>query len=334
MANPFFFAVLISGCFFSFTPVVAKWFLLEGIGILPFCIFYVAFRVLLQLPFVLKGQRLRIPRNIIPALFFFGCVGAGLRIGEITGISEGLPIAVVSILLYSHPIWTVLTARVLNKERFSSSSLLKIGIASLGIFLVSGFGFGAETSDLPKYLGPLGAAFLMALWICLSKSVQTKGCDLFTMAFYYDFFSLLVLVGVAITQFELGMAPLSESLQWLLVPRHFWAMVLYAALLGVFPNYLFYYGARNLSSITTSLVLLLDPLMTAAMASVMWGEFIPLHFVAGALLILATNIPPSFVQGFYRRFRERAFFRYSFPKSTGYVALPLEPPLKEFKQSA
>lgn len=121
--------VLFSALIFGLVHPGSKLILGHGIDLLSFCILYVGIRLLVQVPIVIKNKQYRLTSGKQAlTLLAIGLVGAALQTTEFMGIADGLPVPVVTFLVYTHPIWTLLLGAAINKDKISRSSILKIGL--------------------------------------------------------------------------------------------------------------------------------------------------------------------------------------------------------------
>jgi len=286
-------AIFVAGILFGLIHPGAKWITSTGIGLLPFCLFYVLLRILLQLPVVLATGKIKIEsRSQLKFLVSMGIVGGVLRITEFAGIVEGVPVSLVSFLIFLHPAWTVLFSRWLNQEPITHDKVIRVFIALLGLLLLSGDHWANLTSVLSLW-GPIAAGMMISLWICLSSSAPRHHCSVVSISFYYDLFSFIALAIVCLA--GLSAREFSTSVQWFLKPAHFLNVTVFAALTGLIPNYLFYFGARQTSAITAALLILFEPIVSSVIAWYAWQDPITPTFIAGAACILLINVPTSVV---------------------------------------
>jgi drug/metabolite transporter (DMT)-like permease len=273
---------------FGFVHAGSKLILETGIALLPFCLLYSGIRLLAQLPVVIaKGSYWAHSRMHFFLLALLGLIGAFLQLAEFKGISEGLPVNVVTFLLYSYPVWSLVLSVVVNKESLTIESLVKVILSVAGIFLI----LGSQMQDFKfdrTLLYPLGASVLMALWVSLSNLAKKKGLSTWSISFYYDLFSFLVLLLLTIS--KTNSAEMTHLQHWLSNSTNAIYIVLYSVLFGVIPNLLFYQASQKLSALTLSLLLMLEPVISSSLSSVIWSEKMSETFLFGAVLILVSQI--------------------------------------------
>jgi drug/metabolite transporter (DMT)-like permease len=283
-------AVFISSLLMGVTHPWAKRFLLDGTDLLPFTFLYVAVRVIAQLPFTFTLGGFKLPnRSQVFWLLGFGLVGGFLRIFELIGISKGVPVAMVTFLVYSHPIWTILLARVFYNQKTDRTGFVKLALAVTGVVFIAGLSPLDVSTSSRGLIAPICAGFLVAIWIVLSREIQKRGCTVPTISICYDLISLCVVAVVALPEV------LSNGvyLPWAGEPSRWFELVLFGFISGVIPNFLFYYGAKSLPPTVPALLLLFDPVFSAVLAAMFWNDKITSLFLAGACLIMLTNLPDA-----------------------------------------
>lgn len=283
--------LLIAGLLFGLVHPGCKWITSSGLDLLPFCLIFVSARVLFQLPVVLKSGIKVSGWNQWKFLIALGLVGAGLRITEFLGIVEGLPVSLVSFLIYLHPVWTIFFSRWLNREPVDGLKFFKIGAALIGTALLCDLSSVHKLENVFLLWSPIAAGMLIALWICLSGRVQREGTSVVTIAFYYDLFTLIPLV--ALSAIKMDAAQWTQTATWLSDPGHLVTMSIYTMLTGVLPNYAFYFGLVRSTAMAAALLMLFEPIASTLIAVGVWNEPISNSFYWGAILVLMINLPDA-----------------------------------------
>lgn len=280
---------ILSVLLFGFVHPGSKIILGTNISLLHFCLLYSGFRLLTQIPIVLVKKHYLIPSKIhLLLLVGMGLIGAALQLTEFKGITDGLPVSVVTFLLYSYPLWTVLLSWLINGESITSESIIKVVLSIIGMIFI----LKSQLQDFKfdsALVFPIIASVLMALWICLSNLSKKKGCSSWSISFYYDLFAFLTLINL--TYFNEGFTFVSSVKTWMLHDYNSLLILGYAVILGVAPNLLFYKASQNLSAMAASLLLLFEPVISTLTSALIWNETITVSFMIGAALLLVSNIP-------------------------------------------
>ena len=282
--------VLVAAILFGFVHPGSKLLLGDGIDLLSFCLLYIGIRLVAQIPVVIRTKSYKIEsRNQLYVFLAIGVVGACLQMTEFMGIAKGLPVPLVTFLVYTHPVWAMLASRFINGERLTINSGIKIGLGLVGAALISFPHFQYGSFPLTSMIAPIFAGMMIALWVSLSSKAKSLGATSLSISFYYDLFAL-----VSLCLFKLGTeqtASFAETLAWVSEPSHFAKMAFYSIFLGLLPHLLFYRGAGLTSALSASLILLLEPVIASGTSFFVWKEPISHFFLVGACFVLAAGSP-------------------------------------------
>lgn len=291
--------LLIAGLLFGLIHPGCKWITSSGLPLLPFCLLFVTARVLFQLPVAWRRGGLKVTsRSQWKMLIALGLVGAALRITEFMGIVEGLPVSLVSFLIYLHPVWTIFFSRWLNGEAIDALKVFKIGAALVGTSLLCNLSSVNELDHFLQMWSPIAAGMLIALWICLSARARAEGSSIVTTSFYYDLFTLVPLI--LLCGIELDASQWTATAQWLGNPTNVLNIAVFSILTGVLPNYSFYYGLTRSTAIAAALLMLFEPIASTLIAVGVWNEAISPSFYWGAILVLLINLPDALLLKAFR----------------------------------
>lgn len=300
-------SIWLSTLLYGFVQPGSKWLMQDGLGVLPFCLLYVGIRLLIQFPFVFKTGAYRIQNFAhFRLLLAFGIVGAFVQLAEFMGIAAGLPVPLVSFLVYSHPVWTLVLAVIINQEPFPKSGFIKIVIATAGIALLTEIGLEDLGSRWELLLWPLSGGFLLAFWICLSSLGGKRNYSPQGISFYYDLFSFILLFLMTLAPpnlfpsllFLSGPADsLKQVQEFFTHPLYGMEMILFSVLIGLLPNYLFYSAASSVPAFQSGLILLLQPVIASLVSWIIWKDKLSSLFILGAVLILVTSLPVEAIRG-------------------------------------
>jgi drug/metabolite transporter (DMT)-like permease len=198
----------------------------------------------------------------------------------------------VVLLFYLMPLWSLLLARVILKERLTGGAIARVAVALVGAALVlsreqAGADGATAPALLPDVLALLGG-FAFALNNVMLKRAAARPDEGRALAM---FLGGVVVAGVTAavlsTDGAAGVAWPVASTAWLLP-----ALVL--ALVFLVSNLCLQYGAARLPAAVTAVVMPCEVLF-AALTSVWWGGS-TLHpaVLAGGALILAATLASVF----------------------------------------
>jgi drug/metabolite transporter (DMT)-like permease len=194
----------------------------------------------------------------------------------------------VVLLFYLMPLWSLLLARVLLKERLTRSSVARVAMALAGAVLVLSHGEpstgtgGNRVAVLPDVLALLGGfAFALNNVMLRREAAQAEEGRALAM-----FLGGAVVAGVTATALSLGG---TAGVSWP-VGLNTWLLPgLALALAFMASNLCLQYGAARLSAAVTAVVMPCEVLF-ASLTAVWWGGA-TLHvtvLVGGALILAAT----------------------------------------------
>ena len=218
-----------------------------------------------------------------PQLWMLGLVAGLTNIGFNWAVTVGDVVRVV-LLFYLMPAWSVLVAWLILKERPTSGSLLRLGLAMAGVLVV------LKSPDSPWPV-PQGAADWLAIAggfsFAVSNSLLRKCGNTPSGA------RMLAMFGgsglLAVVAAVLGM-------QWQVVPAPSLQAAGIPVLLGltmafVVSNAALQYGAARLAAGTTAIVMLTEILFASVSSAALGAaEFTPRILLGGGLIVLAAAL--------------------------------------------
>ena len=171
------FGIYFAALLFGMVHPGSKLLLESGLDLSSFCLLYIGFRFLFQgLLLWRAGTQPHITRGAWGWLLALGGVGASLQIAEFFGISKGLPVPIVTFLVYTHPVWSLGLNRIFNQEKITLRSLLLLGTGLAGIGLVVGSALMTPVGELGwPIVSSLAAGLLIALWVSFAHRARLEG---------------------------------------------------------------------------------------------------------------------------------------------------------------
>lgn len=119
--------------------------------------------MLLALCAILSGERIRVPRRLMPRILLASCTNVLAWMGLSTLSMKWLSVSEGALLVYTMPIWSMLLAWPLLGRRPSRTVLLSVVLGVLGLaVLVAGRGLAFDAGKLTGIACALGAAVLFA----------------------------------------------------------------------------------------------------------------------------------------------------------------------------
>jgi drug/metabolite transporter (DMT)-like permease len=225
-----------------------------------------------------RGAQLPSRRVILTGLGLgaFGYAAqAGLFFGALTHIDASL----TSLLLYLYPLLVFLGAVAAGRERVTARRVGALGLASAGAALVLMGGSLGALDDTGVAMA-LGAAVIYAAYILVADRI-VGAVDAFLMA-------ALVTTGAAASTLIVGAGSGSLDLHFAAAGWG-WiaAMALGSTVLGVSA---FFIGLREVGPATASIVSTAEPVVTVALATLIYGEALGASQLAGGVLVLGAVV--------------------------------------------
>lgn len=277
-------AVLLFGLIHPISKIILD----TGIPLSYFCFLYILFRILFQFPIFIMAKKsdLKLKSLILP-IAILGVCGACLQFFEFKGIAEGLAPGIVTLLMFSYPLWIMLGEVFTKKQQVFNKNSFKIMAGFTGVLSLTYSDFSLATSSVTLYFFPLFASIAMALWIFITSYIRKLGLSSVELSFYYDALSLLSLTVILSSDLD---SDFVIFMNWL-TPKQLLYMASYSLLLGLLPNLLFYRGVLQTSPIRISLIMASEPLLSNFYSSLLWNYYLGSGFFIGVMLILYANGP-------------------------------------------
>ncbi len=244
--------------------------------------------VFLFLPFIILKKKFRIRKSMLKVLALFGLFAAVSNFTEFGPVILGVPIAVIVLLLYTQPVWTTIIGRVFLKERITRRRVLAVIIVLIGIgFIVNPFTISSIGSPIGVLLALMGGVVL-STWVIMGRVAGKSGYHPLTTNFGYYFF-MLVFLAISYPIMALFVSePSIMNFSFNLAPE-IWLYLLGFAFIVFIPHIIYFYGARRVPASVSGIILLLEPVVAALMASVFLQQPLTFNILVGGALILVSN---------------------------------------------
>ena len=197
-------------------------------------------------------------------------------------------VSTATLCYYMEPVFFILAAAVILKERLTIKSFCCVVAALIGMGLVSGFNFSSFTSGITNdlkgiFLG-LGAALLYTLVVLISKHL--KDIDGVNVSLIQ-----LTTASIVLTPYVLIVEDLSTVT---FTPLNL-SMLLLIGIIHTGIAYALYYSClKDLKSQTVALYSYIDPVVSVFLAVIILNEDMNLTKLLGALLILGAAMINEF----------------------------------------
>ena len=282
-------AVMAGAAGYGGITVGGRWLSDRGFSLYEISLTGVVFTALALLPALLMTPRLRLRRSELGLFAIFGFVGATLQLTQFAGIVLGVPVALVALLLYTQPVWTVLLGRIWLEEPITGRKVGAAALAAVGVLVLFDPRGAAGTAPTIGLLAALAAGLALSFWVILARSSALRGNPAVTTTFGYTAFSavwllaawpLATLVLPSASLGRVSVAPFLAQWHW---------VALYTVGANLLPALLAMWGMRRVDASTAGVLLLLEPVSAALLAWPLFGETLEGNVAVGGGLILAAN---------------------------------------------
>ena len=273
--------IVIMGILSGFVIFSGRFFLDRGLSLLEvgFLPNLVALLVLAPLLFWMPMKR-----KLLWWYVLYGVIGCALVLAQFSPLVFGVPVALLVLLLYTQPLWTLLINTFFLGQRATRYDIIACALVLMGVvFLVNPRHI---TINLLGGAIALTGGLLLSFWVLLGSALSKKGSPPVATKFGELFFSLLFLLGVMLIfrtsqAFRLSFNHSISTWSWI---------ILMGVIVYVLAQVLFYQGLKIVPSTHAGIILLLEPVSAAILASIFLGEAITLGIIIGGALIIAANI--------------------------------------------
>ena len=239
--------------------------------------------VLLVLRLMSAGTAgLTLTRRDLPALLLVGLTIAAYQAFFLGAVATVGVILASLIALCSAPVLVSLLAALFLKERIGPVTLLAIAFAAGGVFLLVGWPDRGVVESGNLLLGCAlagGAALCYAVFALASWSLAPRHHPFTLIGLGFGLGAVLLLP----LALNAGLGVDGGAVAW--------AAIAYIGLIATALAYgLFYLGLRAVAASATGILVLLEPLTSSLLASLLHGERLGPHGLIGAGLLLAATL--------------------------------------------
>lgn len=158
--------IIISAFFYGTVVVGGEFFLRNGFSLFEIAFYPILFMTLSVLPVVIFRPQYLIPLRKIPFFIIYGFIGAFAEFGQFVGLIFDIPVAVVALVLYTQPLWTILLGSALLGERITTRRLASAALAFAGATVLLLRSWTLEVSHpMSGFTASLCASVFISLWV-------------------------------------------------------------------------------------------------------------------------------------------------------------------------
>lgn len=233
--------------------------------------------------------RLQFKRNMLLFFFVFGLFNAINEISQFSALILGLPVAVVGLLLYTQPLWTILISRAFLDEVITRRKILAMVLVLLGITIIVNPLTDSGPFNLWGIIVGLISGISLSGWVVYSRKSGIKGINPVTtgVGFYAATIMFVLLMYPFLAVFTQNASIMRVSFA---SAAEIWAyLFIFAMLAGLVPHLLLFKGSKKVPASSTGIILLLEPVSAALLAAVFLQQPLTWGILLGGGLILFSN---------------------------------------------
>ena len=230
------------------------------------------------------GELRALARRDVVLATGLGALAYGAQAGCAFAALERLDASLFSLLLYTYPVFVTVAAIALGREPASRRTAAALALASTGLVLVLAAAVAGSLDTLGMVLA-IGAAGIYSAYILTSQGVAARVEPLVL--------STLLCTGAATTLTLAAFAGGDLHVRSVSPAGFAWLGGL-ALVSTVGAIALFFAGLRRVGPTAASILSTLEPVVTVALAFVVFGESLgPVQLAGGALVLLAVVAVPA-----------------------------------------
>jgi drug/metabolite transporter (DMT)-like permease len=217
-----------------------------------------------------------LPRRDVAIALALGGIGYSAQAGAYFAALDRIDASLLALLVYTYPTVVTVAAIALGRERANPRTAAALVLASTGLVLVLAGAGGAELDPIGTGLG-LAAAVVYSVYILTSEGVAARiGTLALSTLVCTGAATTLTLAGLALGDLNLGSVN-AAGLGWL-------AGLAVVSTVGAIG--LFFAGLQRVGSTAASILSTLEPVVTVALAYLVFGESLGTAPLAGGALVL------------------------------------------------
>jgi len=281
--------VVIAGILFGTIVFGGKVFADLGLSLYQISVFPSIIAIAIYSIFLIFKKESRFRKGLLGILLLYGIVLTFITVAQFASVILGIPVAIVVLLLYTQPLWTLFFSIVFLKERATKRTILSCLIVILGmIILVSPFQGELIKNWLGIVIALIGGISLSG-WVVIGSFLSKKGNNPVNTLFAGNIFMVIILL--VLYPFVSGLIkdPSFVDFSFNINPIN-WLYILGFALFAVVISQLFYLeGVKKVPTIEAGIILLLEPVAGAILAAIFLSQPLTLSIIIGGFLILFAN---------------------------------------------
>ena len=280
--------VIISGILFGTLVFGGQIFVNLGLSLYELSIFSLIFSFVI-LPLIIFKKECRLKKSMIGLFLIIGLFSGITRLSQFGAVVLGTPVAIVVLLLYTQPLWTVIFSKLFLQEKITKNKVLAIILVLAGVIvLVNPFSI-TNIGNLSGMIIALIGGISLSGWIVYSRKSGLKKYNYITTTFGNVLFMLLFLIIsypiIYLFTQDPSIIRLSPDL-----PMITWGyLFVFMIISQLIPYLLFFRGVKKVPASSAGIILLLEPVIASLLAAALLNQPVTLNILLGGSVILISN---------------------------------------------
>jgi drug/metabolite transporter (DMT)-like permease len=259
-----------------------------GYSVYEISVYSLGFIALTLLIVILIKRELLIKREMLGFFVIYGVIGALVNVTQYMGLVFGVPVAIVALLLYTQPVWTIVFGKAMLKEKVTKKKILAVMVAMTGIIVLMSPWQIESMPNLKGLLSAILAGIFLSLWMIWGRKSGINKQHCITTTFGYAFFSFLWLL-IAYPFINRFFHNPMFRLSFELSPQMLFWFFIFAFITQVVSIPLFYKGLEKVEASKAGVIASLEPVSATVLAAIFFAQPITIPIIIGGALILFSN---------------------------------------------
>lgn len=280
--------VIITGVLSGFIVFGSQVFLNLGLSLFQLSFITQLLIAVMLLPFIILNKNLRTRSGMNWLWILYGINSVICAFTQYGAIFLGVSVAIVVLLLYTQPLWTIIISSLFLKERVTRRNIIACIIVLAGMIILVN-PFGAEIKSPMGIVVALIGGISLSLWVIIGSIVSKRNSPPITTKFLSGFltsgFLLISYPLLLLFTKDTSFIRFSFDIQ----PTVWVYLIIFALFVEIISHIFYYKGVKKVPATDAGIILLLEPVTGALLAAAFLGQALTLNVIAGGALILAAN---------------------------------------------
>lgn len=247
------------------------------------------FTVIFLLPFVLFKKECRFKRSFLPLALAYGLVSVFVVLSQFGAIILGVPVAIIVLLLYTQPFWTIILSKLFLGEKTTALQRIACALVLIGVAVLVEPWNVTTPAPLGGTIVALIGGISLAGWVIIGSVASKRQSHPITSKFAETFFMLIFLAILypLLSFFVHEPSVMQFRLAW---PWQIWLyLLIFNIVAGVVNHLLYLNGVKKVPTNEAGIIMLLEPVSGAILAVIFLHQSITWSIGIGGFIILLAN---------------------------------------------